>query len=74
MSETTEIDALPGLVLRRKWAAQLGKCDRTAKRWQDKGLIVVRYFGKDPYVDVPATADRARGLDKRRRKASGEAA
>jgi hypothetical protein len=63
---------LPGFMLRKQWARQaLNKCDRSAKRLQDKGLIVVRYFGKDPYVDIPATAARMRGEDGRRgRKAT----
>jgi len=45
-------EGIPGLELRSKWAAKLGKCDTTAKRWQDAGKIVVRYVGRDPYVDV----------------------
>ena len=67
MSEVTTPNPLPGLVPRRKWAAGLGKCDRTAKRLQDAGKIVVRYVGKDPYVDVEATAARIRGEDRPRR-------
>ena len=62
----TGSDPLPGHVLRPVWAARLGKCDRTAKRWQDAGLIVVTYLGKDPYVDVERTAARLRGEDRRR--------
>jgi hypothetical protein len=64
-------DPLPGYELRSKWAAQLGKCDTTAYRWQRAGRIVVKYFGKDPYVDIEATAARNRGGDgpKRRRAA-----
>jgi hypothetical protein len=60
------LSALPGLERRDLWAARLGKCDKTAKRWQDRGLIVVRYLGKDPYVDLEKTAARLRGDDKRR--------
>jgi hypothetical protein len=59
---------LPGFELRSKWAAKLGKCDRTAKRWLDAGHIVVRYIGKEPYVDLEATAARMRGEDGRRRR------
>jgi hypothetical protein len=61
-------DPLPGYELRSKWAAKLGKCDTTAYRWQRAGRIVVRYFGKDPYVDIEATAARARGDDKPKRQ------
>jgi hypothetical protein len=60
-------DALPGLMPRSKWAQEaLGKSDRTAKRLQDAGRIVVRYIGKDPYVDIEATSRRLRGEDGRR--------
>ena len=48
--------------------AQLGKCDRTAKRLQDAGRIVVIYIGKDPFVDLERTAARLRGEDKRSRR------
>jgi hypothetical protein len=58
---------LPGFVLRRKYMRRLNKSDHTGKRWQDKGDLVVRYFGKDPYVDLEATARRARGEDNVRR-------
>jgi hypothetical protein len=61
-------DPLPGFELRSKWAARLGKSDATAKRWQDRGKVVVKYFGRDPYVDIEATAARARGDDKPKRR------
>ena len=61
-------DPLPGFELRSKWAARLGKSDWTAKRWQDAGKIVVRYIGRDPYVDIEATAARNRGDDKPKRR------
>jgi hypothetical protein len=67
MSEVTAPNPLPGLMPRHQWAAGIGKCDRTAKRLQDAGKIVVRYVGKDPYVDLEATAARIRGEDNRRR-------
>ena len=35
--------------------------DRTAKRWQDDGQIIVRYLGRQPFVDIPATAQRSGG-------------
>jgi hypothetical protein len=65
MNETST--ALPGLVLRSEWAAQLGYCDKTAKRWQDAGKIVVRYLGRQAFVDIEATAARVRGADTPRR-------
>jgi hypothetical protein len=52
-------DPIPGFVPRSKWAAQLGKSDYTVKRWQDAGKIVVRYFGKDPYVRRPHPRQRS---------------
>jgi hypothetical protein len=70
---TTETQSpLPGYMLRAAWAQQMGKCDRTAKRWQDAGRIVVRYMGKDPYVDLEATARRIRGEDRPRRNGRGQ--
>lgn len=66
MDASTPQSPLPGFEHRNAWAKKLGKCARTAKRWQDKGLIVVRYIGKDPYVDIEATAARMRGEDGRR--------
>jgi len=59
----------PGLVRRDLWARSLPKPvhDMTARRWQRAGKIVVIYpFGRTPYVDVEATAARARGLDRPR--------
>jgi hypothetical protein len=52
---------------RPAWAAALGKCDRTAARWQAAGMIVVRYVGRMPYVVLDATAARLRGEEKPRR-------
>jgi hypothetical protein len=46
MSEGSTPNPLPGFMLRSKWAAARGRCDRTAKRAQDRGEIVVHYFGK----------------------------
>jgi predicted site-specific integrase-resolvase len=65
-ANTLSASPLEGFVLRRTWAAQLGKSDRTAKRWEDAGKIVVRRLGRDPYVDLEATAARMRGEDRRR--------
>ena len=64
---TTETPLLlPGHMPRAAWAKGIGKCDRTAKRWQDSGRIVVHYLGRDPYVDLEATARRIRGEDRQR--------
>lgn len=60
-------DALPGLMPRRRWAQEvLHKSDRTAKRLQDAGRIVVTYIGKEPYVVIEATGRRLRGEDRGR--------
>jgi hypothetical protein len=60
---------LPGLMHRAEWARKaLNSCDRTAKRLQDKGLIVVRYVARQPYVDIEATAARIRGGDQPNRR------
>jgi hypothetical protein len=66
MDTVSGTNALPGFLRRALWAAQMGKSDFTAKRWQDAGKIVVVYMGKDPYVDLEKTAARLRGDDKRR--------
>jgi hypothetical protein len=67
MSSEVEFDPLPGLTPRKQWAAGTKKCDRTAKRLQDAGLLVVHYIGKTPYVDVQATAARIKGEDAKHR-------
>jgi hypothetical protein len=65
MPDTSE--PLPGFVLRSEYMARFGKTDFTGRRWQQKGEIVVRYFGNEPYVDLEATAARKRGEDRPRR-------
>ena len=60
----------PGLVPRVRWGQELDPPahDKTVYKWQREGKIVVVYpFGRTPYVDVEATAERARGLDRPRR-------
>jgi hypothetical protein len=59
---------LPGLVRRDVWMAERGHCDRTGKRWQDRGFLVVRYLGRKPYVDETATLERLREADTYRDK------
>jgi hypothetical protein len=78
VSVQDKTNLLPGFAPRDEWVAEVfGKCARTAKRWEDQGLIVVRRFGRQPFVDLEATARRARGEDrpprKRRRLAQSEA-
>ena len=70
MSDTVKtITPLEGFEPRDPWVrVNFDKGSRTAKRWQDTGVLVVRYFGRDPYVDVEATARRARGEKPARRK------
>ena len=68
----TDADPLAGLMPRPQWARKaLNKSDRTAKRLQDAGRIVVTYIGKDPYVVLEATARRLRGEDRPRRNGRG---
>jgi hypothetical protein len=60
---------LPGLMHRAEWARKaINSTDRTAKRLQDAGKIVVRYIARQPYVDIEATAARIRGDDMPNRK------
>jgi hypothetical protein len=60
---------LEGLMPRKEWARQaLNRCDRTAKRLQDAGMIVVVTIGKQPFVDIKKTAARIRGDDQPKRK------
>jgi hypothetical protein len=68
MSDNTEAFVLPGFLPRREYAKKIGRCDRTAKRQQDRGEIIVRYFGNLPCVDLEATAARARGEDRPKRR------
>jgi hypothetical protein len=67
MSDIADAFVLPGFMPRKTWAAALNRHDRTAKRMQDRGEIVVRYFGNLPCVDLEATAARRRGEDGRGR-------
>jgi hypothetical protein len=66
MSDSTEEFVLPGLMPRKMFAKRMGRCDRTLKRMQDRGEVVVTYFGNQPFVDVEKTLARRRGEDKRR--------
>jgi hypothetical protein len=59
---------LPGLVHRDTYMRELGLHPATGRRWQGAGKIVVRYLGRQPYVDVPATGARVRGEDRRGRR------
>ena len=63
MSDNEDMAALPGLMARPEWAAQVGKCDRTAKRMQDRGQLCVVYVGRTPFVDVLKTMARLKGED-----------
>jgi hypothetical protein len=60
----TPENILPDMMPRAEWAAKKGKTDRTVRRWQDAGLIVVAYVGRDPYVVLSKTAARLRGEDR----------
>jgi hypothetical protein len=67
-SPTNDADLLlPGLVRRSEYARRaLNAGDKTAKRLQDAGQLVVHYVGRVPYVDIEATARRIRGEERRR--------
>jgi hypothetical protein len=65
---TDTLEPLPGFIRRDEYMARFGKSDFTGRRWQQKGEIVVVYFGKEPFVDLEATARRMRGEDKPRRR------
>jgi hypothetical protein len=66
VSESNE--SLPGFMERAAYMREKhGKSDFTGKRWQDRGLLVVRYFGRTPHVDLIATAERARREERRTR-------
>jgi hypothetical protein len=49
---------------RDEWARSINRHPATVKRWQDKGDVVVRYLGRDPFVDIPATTALMRGETK----------
>jgi hypothetical protein len=62
-------EALPGFMPRPEYMRRVhGKSDYTGRRWQAAGTLVVRYFGRTPFVDTAATAARARGEDRPARK------
>ena len=65
MADTT---LLHGFMRRDVYMRQVhGKSDYTGKRWQDRGELVVEYFGRTPMVDTIRTAARKRGEDRPRR-------
>jgi hypothetical protein len=67
MSENV-VEPAPGFVRRDEYMRTAhNKSDYTGRRWQARGELVVRYFGRTPFVDVPATAARKRGEDRPRR-------
>jgi hypothetical protein len=67
---------LPDFVPRPEYMRRVhDKSDFTGRRWQRAGKLVVKYFGRTPWVDTVATAARARGEDQppRRRLRQGGA-
>jgi hypothetical protein len=66
MSDSAEAFVLPGFLPRKVFAKKIDRCDRTVKRMQDRGEVVVTYFGNQPFVDLEKTLARRRGEDKRR--------
>jgi hypothetical protein len=65
MSDNAEAFVLPGFMPRKTFAERMNRCDRTVKRMQDRGEIIVTYFGNQPFVDLEKTLARRRGEDKR---------
>jgi hypothetical protein len=64
-------DLLPGFMPRPDYMARVhNKSDWTGRRWQAQGRLVVKYFGRTPWVDIAATAARERGEDQPRRRLS----
>jgi hypothetical protein len=65
---------LPGLIPRRLYAKQVNRSERTLKRWEDAGQLVVRRQGNECLVDVEGTAARLRGEDRHRGRKGGRSA
>jgi hypothetical protein len=59
----TQFDGLSGTANGRR----VKRCTRTLDRCEAKGLLIVRRSGSQKLVDVAATTDRLRGLDRPRR-------
>jgi hypothetical protein len=53
-------EPLPGLLLRNKFGKQVKRSDRTLRKWEQDGILVVVDMGSLRYVDVPATLERLR--------------
>jgi predicted site-specific integrase-resolvase len=68
MSVTTDKPyVLLGLMPRKDFAAEMDVCERTTKRWEDQGRIVVVHLGNQRLVDVEKSLARLRGEDRPRR-------
>jgi hypothetical protein len=52
---------LSGLMPRKEFAAKVNRCERTVKRWQDQGKLVVFSIGNERWVDVEKSLARIRG-------------
>jgi hypothetical protein len=61
---------LPGMMPRKDFAAAMEVCERTTKRWEDQGRIVVVHLGNQRLVDVEQSLARLRGEHKRRGRAA----
>jgi hypothetical protein len=60
----------PGFVTRKQFAKQINRCERTVKRLEDAGKVVVTKLGSHRLVDVEKTLARMRGEGKRRGRAA----
>ena len=66
MTVSSEAFVLPGFVPRREFAKQIGRCERTVKRLEDAGKIVVVKLGAHRRVDIEKSLARLRGEDQGR--------
>jgi hypothetical protein len=66
MNAASEEFVLPGLMPRRDFAKKLGRCERTVKRMEDRGLVVTVRLGNHRLVDIEKSLARLRGEDRRR--------
>jgi hypothetical protein len=68
MSVVSEAFILPGLMPRKEFAKQIGRCERTVKRLEDAGKVVTVPFGSHRLVDVEKTLARLRADDRPKRR------
>jgi hypothetical protein len=57
----------PGLMPLKQFGVEVDRCQRTLKRRQAQGKLVVCDLGNEKFVDLEKTAARMRGEDERPR-------